>query len=190
MTATSRRRRPRQPSQPSDGPTPVPTPPSPRPTASSTGKPASPPEPLPTPPVFVEGPALRQIQPFVHQGPSPRADIGQEHSGLAVGHLAQPAAVLTGHPGGLPALLGKVAAVHYPHRLRMLKPGPQILLKTSYDSVVIPRGFREKPPHPLPCLTCPSLPQLPGYNIIHTNMPTVIPTVVLYRRGDIASGRR
>ncbi len=49
----------------------------------------------------------------------------QEHSGLAVGHLPQPAAVLTGHPDGLPALLGEVAAVQHPHRLRMTQPRQQ-----------------------------------------------------------------
>ena len=55
-------------------------------------------------PAFVRGPVLRQIQPFVHQGPPQRADVSQEHPGLAVGHLAQSPAVLPGHsPTSCPA---------------------------------------------------------------------------------------
>ena len=98
-------------------------------------------------PVLVRGPAFRQIKPLVHQGPSQRTDAGQEHSGLAAGHLAQSPAVLTGHSHGLPALLREVAAVQHPHRIRMSKPGSQVLLKASYDCVVIPGGFSEKPLH-------------------------------------------
>ena len=77
-------------------------------------------------PVFVRGPTLGQIQPLVHQCPSQRADIGQEHPRLAVGHLPQPPAVLPGHSHRLPPLLGKVAAVQHPHPFRLLQPGSQV----------------------------------------------------------------
>ena len=40
-----------------------------------------------------------------------------------LGHLAQSPAVLTGHSRRLPALLGEVAAVQHPHRLRVSQPG-------------------------------------------------------------------
>ena len=33
------------------------------------------------------------------------------------------------------------------HRLRMFKPRPRVLLKTSYDCVIVPGGFSEKPLH-------------------------------------------
>ena len=79
-------------------------------------------------PALVRSPTLRQIQPLVHQRAAQRADVGQKHPGLAVGHLALPAAVLPGHPCGLPALLRKVAAVQHPHGLGMLQPGSQIFL--------------------------------------------------------------
>ena len=41
-------------------------------------------------------------------------------------------------------LLGKVAAVQHPHRLRMLQPGTQILLQPADDRVVIPAGLGKK----------------------------------------------
>ena len=41
-------------------------------------------------------------------------------------------------------LLGKVAAVQHPHRLRMLQPRTQILLQPADDRVVIPAGFGKK----------------------------------------------
>ena len=54
-------------------------------------------------PVLVRGPAFRQIKPLVHQGPSQRTDAGQEHSGLAAGHLAQsPGPVSRSTDGPLP----------------------------------------------------------------------------------------
>ena len=75
-------------------------------------------------PVFVRGPTLGQIQPLVHQCPSQRADIGQEHPRLAVGHLPQPPAVLPGHSHRLPPLLGKVAAVQHSPALFGLEVAP------------------------------------------------------------------
>ena len=98
--------------------------------------------------VLVRGPALRQIKALVHQGPAQRAHVGQEHPRLAVGHLAQPAAVLPGHSRRLPTLLGKVAAVQDPHPLRMLQPGSQVLLQPPYNRVIVPGRVGEKPLHP------------------------------------------
>ena len=125
------------PSNPADGPAPA----SPTPIGSSTGRPAA------------SHRSWSEVEPSgKYSRLSTRArpsglTVGQEHSGLAVGHLAQSGTALKGHSNGLPALLGKVAAVHHPHRLWMFKPASQGLLKTLYDCVVIPRVFGEKPLH-------------------------------------------
>ena len=98
-------------------------------------------------PGIVGSPTLRQVQPLVHQRPAQRADAGQEHPGLAVGHLAQPPTVLPGHSRRFPPLLGEVAAVQHPHGLGVPQPGTQVLLKTSHHRVVIPGGGREEALH-------------------------------------------
>ena len=98
-------------------------------------------------PGIVRSPTLRQVQPLVHQRPAQRADPGQEHPGLAVGHLAQPPTVLPGHSRRFPPLLGEVAAVQHPHGLGVPQPGTQVLLKESHHRVVIPGGGGEEALH-------------------------------------------
>ena len=82
-------------------------------------------------PAAVRSPTLRQVQPLVRQGPPQGADIGQKHSGLAVGHLAQSATVLAGHPYGLSPPLGEVAALQHPHRLRCPSLGAKYSCRSS-----------------------------------------------------------
>ena len=77
-----RKRRPRLPSQPSDGPAPRPAAASPGPTPSSSGSSAALPAPPPPHSGRVRGPTLGQIQPFVHQGAPQRADISPGTSRL------------------------------------------------------------------------------------------------------------
>ena len=48
-----------------------------------------------------------------------------------------------------PALLGEVAAVEHPHRLRVSQPGGQILLQASHHCVIVPASLGEK------ALQCP-----------------------------------
>ena len=73
--------------------------------------------------------------------------MGQKHSGLAVGYLSQRPAVLPGHPHGLDALLGEIAAVEHPHRQRVLQLGTQILLQAGDDRVIVPASLGEKALH-------------------------------------------
>ena len=49
--------------------------------------------------------------------------MSQKHSGLAVGYLSQRPAVLAGYTHRFQALLGEIAAVEHPHRLRVLRLG-------------------------------------------------------------------
>ncbi len=49
-------------------------------------------------------------------------------------------------------------------------PGAQTAEQSKRENPERPRTPARKPPHPLPCLTCPSLAQLPGHPII----PTVV----------------
>ena len=91
---------------------------------------------------------MGRYKPLVHQRPAQRADVGQEHPTLAVGHLAQPAAVLPGHSRRFPALLGEVAAIEHPHRLRVSQPGGQVFLQPPYDCLIGPPGLGEKALHP------------------------------------------
>ena len=92
----------------------MPAPPSPRPTPSWTGSPAYPPaHPPPHTGLCPRSNSRADTAPCPPM-PSQRADIGQEHPRLAVGHLPQPPAVLPGHSHRLPPLLGKVAAVPAP----------------------------------------------------------------------------
>ena len=95
---------PRQAQPALDGPAPRPAPASSNASSkSSTGSPASPPEPEGSSGAeesYVRAPngSGRYSQ---DQGPAQRADIGQEHTGLAAGHLAQRTpAILTGQRSG------------------------------------------------------------------------------------------
>ena len=73
--------------------------------------------------------------------------MGQEHPDLAVGYLAQPAAVLPGHPRRFPPLIGEVAAAQHPHCIRVLQPEPQIVLRASHHRIIVPRRFGKKALH-------------------------------------------
>ncbi len=93
---------------------------------------------------WIRGPALRQIQALVHQGPPARPHVGQKHPGLAISHLPQGPTVLPGHPHGLDPLFGEITAVEHPDRQWMLQPGTKILLQAGNDRIIIPARLGEK----------------------------------------------
>ena len=95
--------------------------------------------------LHIRCPPLGQIQPLVHQRPpTPGPHMGQKQPSLAVGDLPQRPAVLSDYSHRLHSLLGKVAAVQQPHRLRILQSGTQILLQPTNHTLIIPGRFGEK----------------------------------------------
>ena len=95
--------------------------------------------------LHIRCPFLGQIQPLVHQRPTSGPHVGQKHPSLAAGNLPQRPAVLSGHSRRLHSLLGKVAAVQHPHRLRVLQSGTQILLQPTNHTLIIPEPCAQKP---------------------------------------------
>ena len=105
------------------------------------GPPALPPShnaPLPSP-------FLRQIQPLVHQRPSPGPHVGQKHPCLAVDHLPQRPAVLPDHSH----------RTSFPAWESRCRPAPTLpgnpstansnTLQPVYDRVIVPGRLGEKP---------------------------------------------
>ncbi len=79
-----------------------------------------------------------QIQPLVHQRPTPGPHVGQQQPSLAAGDLPQRSAVLSDYSHRLHPRLGKVAAVQHPHRRRILQSGTQILPQPANHTLIIP----------------------------------------------------
>ena len=73
--------------------------------------------------------------------------MGQKHPSLAVGNLTQRPTILPSHSHRLHPLLGEIAAVQHPHRLRIIQPRTQILLQTPNHAVVVPASLGKKPLH-------------------------------------------
>ena len=90
-------------------------------------------------------PFLGQIQPLVHQRPASRPHMRQKQPSLAVGDLPQRSTVLSDYSHRLHPLLGKVAAVQHPYRLRVLQSRTQIFLQPTDHLAVLPGRCSQKP---------------------------------------------
>ena len=87
---------------------------------------------------LILNPFFRQIQLTVQQGVPFPTGITQEHSGLAVGHLAQLTAVLAFHAYRVISLFWKVAAVQDVHTILVSQILVYLLPMTLQDGFVTP----------------------------------------------------
>ena len=95
---------------------------------------------------FVPGPGLGREQPPVDQGRAALPGVGHEHPRLAVGHLPQATAVLTGHPHRVHPLLGHVRGVHQEDALARAQLGSHRLPVAFQEWLVGPGAVRRKVP--------------------------------------------
>ncbi len=146
-TETCRRRNPQRPTGRSDGPVPAPASASPKPTPSSTGTDAC----LPALPPPRSGLRPKSIPRADTSACLPARDPAAPHEPETPRpgswRSSPSSAVLAGHTHRFHALLGKIAAVEHPHRLRVSQLGAQVFLQASYDRVIVPAGLGEKALH-------------------------------------------
>ena len=101
------------------------------------------------PAVAVLGPALRQVQPPVHQGLAPAAGVAEEDAHLAVVDLAEPAAPLPLHAAGGGAALGEAAAVQDQHAVGVADLDGDVAPQLVQDRFVVPLAGADEVLHRL-----------------------------------------
>ena len=68
-------------------------------------------------------PFLRKVQPLIHKAITATTGVRLKHALLAIGNLAQVAAILMGHANLVFPLLGKATTVYDRHAVAFSQPG-------------------------------------------------------------------